>query len=43
MAALKSVASRIPSATDAKPETFIDTRFVAELERDGFIARLSVK
>ena len=43
LAVLKSVASRIPSATDAKPESFIDTRFVGELERDGFIARLSAK
>ncbi|MSP37735.1 MAG: hypothetical protein EXR70_04515 [Deltaproteobacteria bacterium] len=43
LAVLKSVASRIPSAADAKPEAFIDTRFVAELERDGFVARLSAK
>jgi NitT/TauT family transport system substrate-binding protein len=43
LAVLKSVASRIPSANDAKPESFIDNRFVAELERDGFIARLSAK
>lgn len=43
MAVLKSIASRIPSATDAKPESFIDTRFVAELEREGFIARFSAK
>ena len=43
LAVLKSVASRIPSATDAQPESFIDTRFIAELERDGFIARFSAK
>jgi ABC-type nitrate/sulfonate/bicarbonate transport system substrate-binding protein len=43
VAILKSVASRIPSATGAKPESFFDTRFVAELERDGFIARFPVK
>ncbi len=43
LSVLKSVASRIPAAADAKPESFIDTRFVAELEREGFVARLSAK
>lgn len=30
--------SKLPNAKTAKPESFIDTSFVTELEKDGFIA-----
>jgi hypothetical protein len=29
-----------PKAKDAKPENFVDTRFVQELDDSGFIANL---
>ena len=37
---LKSIASRNPKAKQAKPEQFIDSRFVTELDRSGFIDNL---
>jgi hypothetical protein len=32
-----------PKAKTAKPEDFLDTRFVAQLEKDGFYKREAVK
>jgi ABC-type nitrate/sulfonate/bicarbonate transport system substrate-binding protein len=37
---LDAVAEDQPAARDARPEQFLDSRFVDELERSGFFARL---
>jgi sulfonate transport system substrate-binding protein len=37
---LESLAQELPAARDARPEQFLDTRLVDELERGGFFARL---
>ncbi len=38
--AIEEVAARIPAAKGKKPEEFIDTRFLKELEREGFFKQL---
>ena len=35
--ALDEVAQRVPAAKNRKPEDFIDTRFLRELEKEGFL------
>lgn len=37
---LDSLTKEIPSAKDAKPEDFVDNRFIKELDESGFIDRL---
>jgi NitT/TauT family transport system substrate-binding protein len=37
---LESLALELPAARDARPEQFLDTRLVEELERSGFFERL---
>lgn len=37
---LDSIAKEIPSAKDAKPEDFVDNRFIKELDESGFIDSL---
>lgn len=37
---LDAVAKEIPSAKDAKPEDFVDNRFIKELDESGFIDKL---
>ena len=37
---IAALAEEVPAARDARPEELIDTRYVDELERDGFFARL---
>jgi NitT/TauT family transport system substrate-binding protein len=38
--AIEEVAARVPAAKGKKPEEFIDTRFLKELEREGFFRQL---
>ena len=40
---LCELAASEPKARQAKPDDFVDMRFVAELERDGFFKKLGVK
>jgi ABC-type nitrate/sulfonate/bicarbonate transport system substrate-binding protein len=40
---LAELAASDPKARQAKPEDFVDPRFVAELERDGFFKKLAAK
>ena len=40
---LAELAASDPKARQAKPEDFVDQRFVAELERDGFFKKLAAK
>ena len=42
-AILAELAASEPKARQAKPEDFVDMRFVAELEKEGFFKRLAVK
>lgn len=42
-AILAELAASDPKARHVKPEDFLDTRFIAELERDGFFKRLAAK
>jgi len=35
--ALDEVAQRVPAAKNKKPEDFVDTRFLKELEKEGFL------
>jgi NitT/TauT family transport system substrate-binding protein len=42
-AVIADVAETAPAAKSAKPESFIDMRFVAELEKEGFFKKLSAK
>ncbi len=35
--ALEEVAQRVPAAKSKKPEDFVDTRFLKELEKEGFL------
>jgi NitT/TauT family transport system substrate-binding protein len=35
--ALEEVAQRVPAARSKKPEDFVDTRFLKELEKEGFL------
>ena len=38
--AIEEVAARVPAAKGKKPEEFVDTRFLKELEREGFFKQL---
>ena len=38
--AIEEVAARVPAAKGKKPEEFVDTRFLKELEREGFFRQL---
>jgi hypothetical protein len=40
---LAELAASDPKARQAKPDDFVDLRFVAELERDGFFKKLAAK
>ncbi|MGZ8427011.1 MAG: hypothetical protein ACXWYD_18845 [Candidatus Binatia bacterium] len=40
---LAELAASDPKAHQAKPDDFVDLRFVAELERDGFFKKLGAK
>jgi ABC-type nitrate/sulfonate/bicarbonate transport system substrate-binding protein len=42
-AVIADVAEKEPAAKSAKPDDFIDMRFVAELEKDGFFKQFAVK
>ena len=42
-AILAELAATEPKARQAKPEDFVDMRFVAELEKEGFFKRLAAK
>jgi hypothetical protein len=39
-AIIAELADKEPAAKTAKPEDFTDTRFIAELEKEGFFKRL---
>ena len=41
--AIDEVAQRVPAAKNKKPEDFIDTRFLKELEKDGFFKQFQRK
>lgn len=41
--AIDEVAQRVPAAKSRKPEDFVDTRFLRELEKEGFFKQLSSK
>ena len=41
--AIEEVAQRVPAAKGKKPEEFVDTRFLKELEREGFFKRLMIE
>ena len=41
--AIDEVAQRVPAAKSKKPEDFIDTRFLKELEKEGFFKQLQRK
>jgi NitT/TauT family transport system substrate-binding protein len=41
--AIDEVAQRVPAAKTKKPEDFIDTRFLRELEKEGFFKQLQRK
>jgi NitT/TauT family transport system substrate-binding protein len=41
--AIDEVAQRVPAAKSRKPEDFIDTRFLRELEKEGFFKQLQRK
>ena len=38
--AIDEVAARLPAARGKKPEDFVDTRFLKELEHEGFFKQL---
>lgn len=42
-AVIADIAEKEPAARSAKPDDFIDMRFVAELEKDGFFKQFAVK
>ncbi|HEY7167378.1 MAG TPA: ABC transporter substrate-binding protein [Candidatus Binatia bacterium] len=42
-AVIADVAETAPAAKSAKPDDFIDMRFVAELDKEGFFKKLAVK
>ena len=42
-AVIAEIADKDPAARSAKPEDFMDMRFVAELEKEGFFKKLAVK
>lgn len=41
--AIDEVAQRVPAAKNKKPEDFLDTRFLKELEKDGFFKQFQKK
>ena len=41
--AIDEVAQRVPHAKNKKPEEFVDTRFLKELEREGFFKELAIQ
>jgi len=41
--AIDEVAQRVPAVKTKKPEEFIDTRFLKELEKEGFFRQLQRK
>ena len=41
--AIDEVALRVPAARSKKPEDFIDTRFLKELEKEGFFRQFQRK
>src|SRR5258708_2427158 len=42
-AVLAELGDKDPAAKAAKPDDFIDMRFVAELEREGFFKKFAIK
>jgi NitT/TauT family transport system substrate-binding protein len=42
-AVIADVAATVPAAKSAKPDDFIEVRFVAELEKEGFFKKFAVK
>jgi hypothetical protein len=40
---MEAVIADVPEAKAAKPDDFIDMRFVAELEKEGFFKKLAIK
>ena len=42
-AVLAEFADKDPAAKAAKPDDFIDMRFIAELEKEGFFRRFAIK
>ena len=38
--ALEEVAQRVPAAKSKKPEDFVNTNFLMELEKEGFFKQL---
>ena len=42
-AVIADVAETAPAAKSSKPDDFIDTRFVSELDKEGFFKKLAVK
>jgi NitT/TauT family transport system substrate-binding protein len=42
-AVIADVAATVPAAKSAKPDDFIEMRFVAELEKEGFFKKFAVK
>ena len=38
--AIDEVAQRVPAAKNKRPEEFVNTRFLKELEKDGFFKEL---
>jgi hypothetical protein len=38
---MDEVALRVPTVKNKKPEDFVNTRFLKELEKDGFLKSLS--
>ena len=41
--AIDEVAQRVPAAKTKKPEDFVDTRFLRELEKEGFFKQFQRK
>jgi hypothetical protein len=41
--AIEEVAARVPAAKGKKPEEFVDTRFLKELEKEGFFKQFQKK
>ena len=42
-AILAELGASDPKARQAKPDEFLDMRFIAELEKDGFFKKLALK
>jgi hypothetical protein len=41
--AMDEVAARVPAVKNKKPEDFVDTRFLKELETEGFFKQFQKK